>query len=333
MSKGPNKPPLALQKDASVQAADWFVAAILVEGTVRDSLDTVIGHLSRKKDFLTEVKERICTEDGNIDRITILGRHVKELENTLRFRLGMLTPERSAAWFREAPKRDIGPFNASMLLAPVFSPYKVDQTLTVKNAVYELWTSAKEGPLPFAEQEQSLWSILLSLRAKLEAVATLGPKFRGLRLDQLPDELPTDLESRSLRAFLLNVRNEFRVVRDRLNVCFDQLWSASDKFWAAQLAQVEKQKQAQKKQAQTGTDEPRAQRAGGRSQTHKVDFGLGFADVEALRFMGFQQKPTKDILRTRYLELAKKMHPDRTGGNEESFKLLNKAYNRLLDIV
>ena len=49
--------------------------------------------------------------------------------------------------------------------------------------------------------------------------------------------------------------------------------------------------------------------------------------------MGFDDVPSPDTLRKRYLTLAKNYHPDRKGGNEDAFKTLTKMYNFLTERI
>ena len=56
-------------------------------------------------------------------------------------------------------------------------------------------------------------------------------------------------------------------------------------------------------------------------------------DREALDVFGFVDYPTHDELRRRYLELAKKLHPDAVGGSDDEFKHLSKAYHHLSDLT
>jgi len=56
-------------------------------------------------------------------------------------------------------------------------------------------------------------------------------------------------------------------------------------------------------------------------------------DLSALHVMGFPHLPTHHALRQRYIDLARRCHPDINGGNEEAFKELNSAYRHLIKRV
>jgi hypothetical protein len=45
--------------------------------------------------------------------------------------------------------------------------------------------------------------------------------------------------------------------------------------------------------------------------------------------MGFDDYPSVESLRQRYLAMAKKLHPDLQGGNDGAFKILSNAYSHL----
>jgi hypothetical protein len=104
-------------------------------------------------------------------------------------------------------------------------------------------------------------------------------------------------------------------VRDRLNICFNQLWSACERFWVQQQKTLDEQKRKQNQQSS--------------QQRRSTEAVLLHSDIEALRFMGFIARPSQENLRKRYLELAKTLHPDVNGGKDDSFKMLGKAYHRL----
>lgn len=54
---------------------------------------------------------------------------------------------------------------------------------------------------------------------------------------------------------------------------------------------------------------------------------------KAKGFFGFTQTPTKEEVKKRYKELAKKYHPDLNDGNEEKMKELNHYRDILMNIV
>lgn len=308
---------------------DWFLPAIESDGSVRNSFDAVLNELKLRAELMVQLRERLTSSEHELDSLSILSREAKELENTLRFRLGILQAERPVAWFRKAPNKDFGPFRTSMLTAPVFSEYGAEDVDAVGSALKRCWEQAQTGPIPFRDPGESLWSILLGHRAQLNSMASLVGPFAGLRLDQPCIDLPSYIESPSLRAFMVNVCGEFVGVKDRLQLCFDHLWSASEKLWAFQRRQVKaNSNQHHFRQTSAGRTESTGGQKRQSGSTARA-LGISYSEMEALRYMGFREHPNDASLKQRYYEMAKQLHPDRQGGNEESFKMLNRAYQIL----
>jgi len=55
--------------------------------------------------------------------------------------------------------------------------------------------------------------------------------------------------------------------------------------------------------------------------------------TDPYQILGVYQNATEGQIKKRYLELAKKLHPDRENGDETSFKILAEAYGILMDPV
>jgi hypothetical protein len=160
----------------------------------------------------------------------------------------------------------------------------------------------------------------------------LKPPHDNLRLDVLPDNLPEKFESRALRAFLINVRNEISAIRFRLDGCFSQLMETSVRFWDYQKKHApEAEQPSRRSQSNPAADSVREEMRKRRA-TNQTHF-LTPVDLNALKFMGFKDLPNQVELRQRYIELAKKLHPDRFGGEDQSFKQLSISYNHLLERV
>ena len=306
---------------------DWFVGAIHFEGSVQDSLKFVASQLSRKHHFISQLQSKLCSSDHDCDRLTKMGRDIKELENTLRFRLGILQPERPASWFRTIQRKDFGPFRSSMLVSPVFGDYEQEEFRSVQQGIKKSWAKSRMDLLPFDKTQDSLWKVLIEKRQQLTNLAIFESPFEDLNLDNLPEKLPADFESRSLRAFLINVRTEYLAIKDRLQLCYEQLWNSSERLWEYQ-EKLTKQEQERKSRES-------ARQSGSSKNTHRSqrkffnrELGSTYAEVMAMRYMGFEKKPADEDLKKRYREMAKKFHPDR-GGDEESFKKLTEAYRRL----
>jgi hypothetical protein len=169
--------------------------------------------------------------------------------------------------------------------------------------------------------------MLLALNSQFSQLIQLPSPYEKLTLETLPDGLPDLMESRSLRAFLLNVRNEVYMVRRTLDSSFELLKAASEKLWASQAKATIREKSApHREQPEEMREEFKRRRQQSRFDG---DHRKAAERLESLKFMGFDTDPTPDALRRRYLMMAKSLHPDRPGGDEAAFKLLTIAYGRL----
>jgi hypothetical protein len=134
------------------------------------------------------------------------------------------------------------------------------------------------------------------------------------------------------------VRGEYQTTRDRLDKVYEILLAASDKFFAKCAAAPQAVKNPPRQSdyssdkydgftaAENVREDFRKRRA---TPTIRRPVGKSAQDLEALRFMGFNEFPSEDELKQRYHRLAMEMHPDRQGGNESRFKLLAKSYKHL----
>jgi hypothetical protein len=325
-------------------ANDWFLPAIFTDGSVGDCLGAVISELEQRRDFVVAVKSRLepgnTTNGGNaarIDAVTDLGNRIKPLENTLRTRLPMLLPDRPGAWFRVSAARTSGPFATAVLHEPVFAPYGSAPPALVREGLVNAWKGGATSVGVFRVGIRCLWLTLLELNARYRAINELDGDHAGLALDRLPDGLPGHLDCKSLRAFLANVRNELQGCRERLDACYRDLLASSDLYFDHQArnapgtgtgagawrdrAEDFRDEQSRRRNAfSPGSGSPG--RSGATIKTAK--------DIEALRYFGFSDFPAVEELRRKYLELAKKYHPDSGTGHEEKFKTLSRVYDHLL---
>lgn len=314
--------------DAPAPPRDWFLPAIESDGSVAHCLDAVFAELTGRAAFVSALSSCLRGEsNAGTDAVTELSQRLRGLENTLRFRLGILRPDRPAAWFRTPAATNAGPFQSSLLAEPVFGPYPPGDAARIRAGLEAAWREQRADALPFDDASSCLWRTLLTCRARQAQIARLPTPFAGLRLDELPDGLPPALESRALRAFLLNVRGEMLAVSDRLAACYAQLHATCAKLWDLQ-AEQERQTPPRQRPTNHAASDMRAELRRRRDQRRTF---LAPADIEALRFMGFEEAPSSADLRQRYLEMAKRLHPDRQQGSDAEFKALVNAYNRLTE--
>ena len=115
---------------------DWFLPAILSTGGVSQSFKAVGKSLEDKLSFIHCLNTNLSSYQGkSSDSITELRNRIEELENTLTFRLGMLSPDRPGAWFRENMNQGSGPFGSSILSEPVLAPYEINKLAKVRYAL------------------------------------------------------------------------------------------------------------------------------------------------------------------------------------------------------
>jgi len=336
----------------STYPRDWFVAAIETDGAVGVCLDAVLSELDARATFIKAIKQRLAGKSPfGVDAITELSQQVKSMENTLRFRLGMLQADRPGAWFRAPVAQTVGPFSATLIPEPVLAEYTDKPVVDVRKTLLLRWTEASVRDLPFRGQGGCLWRTLLQINHDLEAINQLPAPWQELRLDLLPDRLPASLESRALKAFLANVRNEYFGVRERLDACYRQLKEATENLWESQIkaeqekavrderlkAESERARRPWNESAGDMREEFRRRRQSAqreRARDARASFGVAGLgkDFEALRLMGFEALPSAETLRQRYLQLAKTHHPDR-GGSEDTFKKLTHAYRQLSEKI
>lgn len=315
---------------------DWFVSAIVKDGSVGDCLNEVARELKRKENFVSLLHAKISEKKGSsLDAVSEISGRISILENSLKFRLSILSADRRGAWMR-AGVTAAGPFAGTVLTEAVFSSFDETQGSKIRKGFEECWNKKNLVAYPLKATETCLWKILLSLNFELHALGDMG---EWPRLEKLPEELPADLDSRSLRAFLTNVKLEYNSARDRLNQAYESLTAACDRFWAksssnsprtSQRQQAQGQAQGQAYDGYTAAENMRQEfRKRRTTPTIQRPIGKSSQDIEALRFMGFADFPDEDSLKQRYHTLALDMHPDRQGGNESRFKLLAKSYKHL----
>lgn len=319
------------QVSAASLPRDWFLPAIESDADVGGCLDAVITELQSRAQFIHAIKVNLDQKLPNgTDTITSLGQKIRGMENTLRFRLGILRPERPQAWFRAPAVTTAGPFSSTVINEAVFAPFIVADADKLKNELSKCFETGSNKVYNFQDGSPCLWRTLLTLKWEHELICRLKAPFDLLRLDVLPEQLPATFDSRALRAFLLNVKNEIVGIRLRLDGCFQQLMETSIRFWEHQktLRVDADPSAARKSQSNPAADSVREELR--KRRATQAQF-LTPGDLNALKFMGFRELPNQSDLRQRYIELAKKLHPDRFGGEDQSFKQLSVSYNHLLE--
>ncbi len=154
-------------------SVDWFISAIESDGSVAESLKSVLSGLKVKHDFVQSLLGAIGEKGiGLPDGVSDLGSRIKSLENTLRFRLSILSPERRGAWFRAASATS-GPFKEVLYTEPVFSKYDEKMHGRIRQGISVCWESKQLVAYPFNAGDPSLWKILLSVNFELDSLNRL----------------------------------------------------------------------------------------------------------------------------------------------------------------
>lgn len=325
--------------ETPTQPRDWFLGAIEAQGNVHHCLQVVIDELAKKQQFVAALQHSLHQSSGDrSDHLSQLGNQLRLLGQTFQIRLGLLSPERELSWFRKSIARTGGPFASHIYCDPVFLPYdlsKIDQVVHSLTAAFTsrspldaynpIWQKSKEIGSP---DDTCLWIRLLSLNAQLDSYCKVsfgsGP-FSPFRLDQIPEQFEASLESRPLRAFLLNVQGEILSLRSQLDQAYKKLLESSQGLWKTQRVRLQSKAQSYSgAKRQNGFDTSSESYSQPPPPVH-----LSSKQRASLQFMGFEEFPDQQGLRRRYLELAKKLHPDVINGQDEEFKVLLESYRCL----
>lgn len=326
-------------RESQNYSQDWFIQAIRSEGGVDQCLSDVIRIQEIKSDFLVKLKDSLCSGAYPFsDNISKLQKKTKDFENTLNFRLGIISPERHGAWFRDCVRNEKGLFYSEIISAPIFRKFETRMLQSLKSSLLKSWEDKEVYSLPFLESGESLWGILLQLNKMVGEIDKIQLE-RGARgylyLHDLPNNLPQELDSPSLRAFLLNVKLGIVGLRESLDRSFSRLLKASQEFWQYLETQQRKRdnlRQGAGSKGFYGSAEDIRDRY--RKRREKLSEARSSSmTFKALRFMNFSHVPDNVLLKKRYLQLARKLHPDCEGGNEEDFKTLTKYYTFLSNSI
>ena len=293
---------------------DWFLPAIEADGSVANCL-TVVCRRESSLYFVKDLRAALCTQYlGASDGISHLRQELNSFRKTCDLRLGILAKARPEAWFRDISTAEWGPFPGRVETKAVFINIPPEKAKKLRNEILEAWEQ-RSLAVPSLPEGDCLWRDLLSLNLRWVEICQLKEPYKDLRLDELPEGLPDDLDSPSLIAFLTKVRAAVDLLRSELDRCFQDVFGASERFLLAYYRPRAGAGQRQKRQsARSPTAQDRVLE-------------------RSLHFMSFSHTPNLQVLRKRYLELAKSCHPDISGGDDSRFKDLNFHYQRILRAI
>jgi hypothetical protein len=310
---------------------DWFLPAIESDRTVRSSFEGVLQDLAHRVEFVQVLRDRLCdSESPDLDTISQLLKEVRFLKSSLQSRLGILSADRPAAWFRPSIAQSAGPFSQPIAREPMFFSHGAEDIPDIHQELENLW-STRSQPTSRWINSPTIWGLILGLNHRYESICRLhGKHCSGLRLDRLPESLPERLNSPILRGFLQNVRVKALEVRTALDQLYSDMFAASEKLWDSMRRQAEEQRGSRMyrhtETAQRAKDEFRERR---QSAARARTILLSQPVLDALAIMRFTELPDLQGLKRRYLELARELHPDHNPGKDDEFKKLGEAYTYL----
>ena len=310
------------------RSSDWFINAVVKDGSVRECLAEVLCELKRKEKFVEKICEKLGEQQSlGSDALSKLSAQIRSLETTIKFRVSVLSVDRRGAWFRANATTATGPFVPSLMPEPIFAQYDENSTKKIRLGLLECWRLKNLVAYPLRATESCLWKVLLTLNFELERLGDFG---EWPRLETLPESLPPDFDSRSLSAFLNNVKLEYLTAKEILKKCHGMLLEASEKFWATAPRLRGLRSGDAPYDGQIQADNMR-QEFRNRRATASINRSItkSTLDIQSLKLMGFEDFPAAEELKQRYHALALEMHPDRQGGNEARFKMLAKCYRHL----
>ena len=300
---------------------DWFEPALQSSVATPLALDRVLCIEESKLHFTRCLRVALCHPvPHGPDRIASLSQDIKLLQQTFQQRLGVLAIDRPQAWFRHSSTAERGPFAVSVFEEPVFARFDECRAVAVRHLLPELWRNRQVACSDY-DPALSLWGRLLQLNRRLEQINQLPAPFSDVRLDELPEAVPDELQSPALHKFGSQIALRMKTCQRELEGCYEQLWSRSESFLYALHIQYLSNKARQQQKQQEPKQERRRQ--GARQEVPPSPLN------EAMLFMEFRSMPNFEDLRQRYRVMAQALHPDR-GGSEERFKQLTLHYKMLL---
>lgn len=303
---------------------DWFITALNEDRL--EGLNGLKACLEKRLSLVSALEQAFNSE--NQDRLETTKNNIRSIEYTLNFRLGILRPERPAAWFRSPTTTSPGPFSGPLLAEPIFLNYDLSELEFLEEGLTLAWKKRDPRLIPFKDLSRCLWRTLISTAAELEELHRLPSPYQNLRFEDLNGKLAPDLQCDSIDVFLSELIRDLNEMTAQIEQCFEILFRSSKKLWDYQRQQRQHFNRRGASQANDVRAEFRKRR---QARTFKP--ATNHLDTQSLQFMGFDDFPSANSLRTRYLELAKKFHPDTISGSEVAFQQLNQAYSHLNRVI
>ncbi len=314
---------------------DWFEPALQHAASLPLALDRVLCIEESKLQFARCLRVALCNPvPHGLDRIAALAQDIRLLQQTFQHRLGILAIDRPQAWFRHSSTAERGPFAVAVYEEPIFSKFDESRAVAVRHLLPELWRNRQITCNEY-DPASSLWGRLLQLNRRLEQINQLPAPFSDVRLDELPEAVPDELQTPALSRFGNQIAQRMKSCQKELEHCYEQLWSRSESFlyalhiqYLSNKARQQQHPKDSRQQQQNPRDSQQQHRQGARPEPPKGP-SVPSQVSEAMLFMEFPALPNFEDLRQRYRVMAHRLHPDR-GGSEDRFKLLTLHYKKLL---
>lgn len=308
---------------------DWFMPAMRQLGGLNECLSQVIRIEQQRLAFAQGLQQSLCQYAGkSTDSLTELKRRGRELQQTIELRLGMLSPEREAPWFRAGSLLESGPFAPKVSQDPILLPFQPQQALELKQQIVQAWSAGNVPDFNFVKQGPCVWLELLEQNACFMRIMQVRVLSQTYSLLDLAEQLPDHLESQSLRLFLLNVKSLALAVREQLADMYRQLFQATAPFLERQHERALQAEQEAFRQTRLrdSADDIREHLKSRRQEKWQR---VSDEERQALDVLELNEWPDAALLKRKFRELAMRYHPDRDEGDAERFRRINAAYQRL----
>lgn len=302
----------------SYKSQDWFQLAFETKGTLESCLDVVAEDLVLKLEFLNSIRKNLTTKEGNSDRLSELLLTVLKMEYSLSYRLGLLHSSNLGGWFKAFQFPLSQPFKSDIFKEAIFSPFFKDSIPTLKSQIRKSYEDGTIYPIPFTDKEPCLWLKLLELNKEFKYINEIYILKEKFTLTQSPLLIPSSIASEKVILFLKRLSLKSIEIKGIIETCYKLLWDSSIIFWNHLETKPNFNGQKSNKSYKKAPPPPKP-------YPHMTDTHL--------RTLNFLTLPNKVQLRSRYLEMAKQVHPDITGGPDEEFKILYKSFRFLEKIV
>ncbi len=255
---------------------DWFEPAFLSAASIPLALDRVLCIEESKVHFTRCLRAALCNPvPHGPDRIAALSQDIKLLQQTFQHRLGILAIDRPQAWFRHSSTAERGPFAVAVFEEPVFARFDDCRAVAVRHLLPELWRNRQVSCADY-DPALSLWGRLLQLNRRLEQINQLPAPFSDVRLDELPEAIPDELQSPALHKFGSQIAQRMKSCQRELDACYEQLWGRSESFLYALHIQYlsNKARQQQRQHQEAGA----RQRQKSDARSDRQDTGSRYRD-------------------------------------------------------